>query len=312
MKTLPITILLLALSASGATAQSLQVSGGFDTRYKKGSNEPNTFELRGAFLNLRKVFSDELGDRLILVTQYDFEDNFRESHFYYTYAQIKGPLGKINFRIGRYVLPFGLLTYYDTERLLLQTLEKQSLGIKTDVGAQVFGYVGDLDYAFSISNGVGRYWKDIDRNKLLIARLGLAGEDTRAGLSCLNGQIFTPMTREFPFDSYAYRQRLAFDIEHYYDLFIIRSELLYGSEEGVKVGSGFVGVDYSITPTIDVNLMYAVWNKKTNMHLAGVGFSYNFLSGAYLRFADTFQIINKKVVNNEFQIQIYVEFRSSM
>jgi len=310
MKRLLIPAALVALSICDVKAQSLQLSSGFDARYRTASGEVNTFELHGAFLNLRKVFSDELGDRLILVTQYDFEDNFSESHFYYTYAQIKGPLGKINFRVGRYVIPFGLLTYYDTERLLLQTLERQTLGIKTDVGAQVFGYVGDLDYAFSISNGVGRYWRDIDENKLVIARLGLTAQDTRAGLSYMNGRIFTPITREFRFESYTYRQRFAFDIEHYFDLFTIRTEFLYGSEEGVKVGGGFVGVDYSITPTIDVNLKYAVWNKKTTIHLPGIGFSYNFLSGAYLRFADTFQIINKKVVNNEFQIQIYVEFLS--
>lgn len=286
----------------------MQVSGGFDNRYRKANREPNTFELHGAFLNLRTVFSDELGDRLILVTQYDFEDNFRESHFYYTYAQIKGPLGKINLRIGRYVVPFGLLTYYDTERLLLQTLEKQSLGIKTDVGAQVFGFVSDLDYAVSISNGVGRYWKDIDENKLVIARLGLTGQDTRLGLSYLNGRIFTPMTREFPVESNKYRQHLALDLEHFFDLFIIRAEILHGSEEAITVGGGFLGVDYSIGPTIDVNLKYAVWSTRTTIHLPGIGFSYNILPGAYLRFADTFQIIDKKVVNNEFQIQIYIEF----
>lgn len=303
---------MLSVLISNLQAQSLQVAGGFDTRYKKANGEQNTFELRGAFLNLRKVFSDELGDRLILVTQYDFEDNFRESHFYYTYAQIKGPMGKINFRVGRYILPFGLLTYYDTERLLLQTLEKQSLGIKTDVGAQVFGYFGDFDYALSLSNGVGRYWKDIDDNKLVIARMGLNWEDTRIGLSYLNGRIFTPMTREFPFESYTYKQRVAFDIEHYYDLFTFRSELLYGSEEGRSVGGGFLEVDYSIFPSLDLNLKYAVWNNITTKHYPGIGFSYNFLTGAYIRFADTFQIINKEVVNNEFQIQIYIEFLSHL
>jgi hypothetical protein len=140
--------------------------------------------------------------------------------------------------------------------------------------------------------------------------MGLNWQDTRFGLSYLNGRILTPITREFPIESYTYKQRFAFDIEHYYDLFTIRSELLYGSEEDVTVGGGFLGVDYSISPTIDLNLKYSAWNDITTKHYAGIGFSYNFLSGAYLRFANTFQIINKKVMNNEFQIQIYVEFLS--
>lgn len=95
MKILLFAIILVVFYGYELTAQSLQLSGGFDSRYSKSNGEPNTFDLHGAFLNLRKVFSDELGDRLILVTQYDFEDNFRESHFYYTYAQLKGPLGMI-------------------------------------------------------------------------------------------------------------------------------------------------------------------------------------------------------------------------
>lgn len=308
MNSLLITTLLILFFVYELNAQSLQVSSGFDTRYMKTNGEPNTFELRGAFINLRKVFSDELGDRLILVTQYDFEDNFQESHFYYTYAQLKGPLGAINLRVGRYVLPFGLLAYYDTERLLLQTLERQSLGIKTDVGAQVFGYVGDIDYALSLSNGVGRYWKDIDDNKLGIARLGLNWEDTKFGLSYLNGRVFTPMTREFPSESNKYTQRYAVDIEYYYDLFTVRSELLYGREEGKAVGGGFLQVDYFFLASLDVNLKYSAWNDIATKHYPGIGFSYKFLESAYLRIADTFQIVNRKVVNNEFQIQIYIEF----
>lgn len=308
MKHVHTILILILVSSESLFAQSLQLSAGFDSRYKKSNGEPNTFELHGAFLNLRKVFSDELGDRLILVTQYDFEDNFRESHFYYTYAQLKGPLGKINLRVGRYVLPFGLLTYYDTERLLLQTLEKRSLGIKTDVGARVFGYVGDLDYSLSLSNGVGRYWKDIDDNKLILARAGLTFEESRFGLSYLNGKTFTPVTREFPVESYLYKERFGFDVQQYVDLFTIRGELIYGRDEKETVGGGFLGIDYSFLANVDLNLQYALWNTGRIEHFVGVGFSYNILSGAYVRVADTFRISNKKVKNNEIQLQVYVEF----
>ncbi len=305
-------LFVVALSTYELSAQSLQLSGGFDTRYRKTNGEPNTFELHGAFLNMRKVFSDELGDRLILVTQYDFEDNFQESHFYYTYAQLKGPLGKINLRIGRYVLPFGLLKYYDTERLLLQTMEKQTIDIKTDVGAQVFGYLDDLDYAFSVTNGVGLYWKDVDENKLIIARIGLNFDDNRFGLSYLNGRIFAPATSEFPVEEYSYKRLIAFDLQQYVDLFTIRGELTYGRVDAENTGGGFAGIDYALLPNLDANFKYALWNTGRNEHFIGAGLSYNILTGAYFRFADTFQIKNNKVINNEIQLQIYIEFLNQL
>ena len=52
--------------------------------------------------------------------------------------------------------PFGLLSDFDSERLVLRTLEPLSLGIKLDTGVELLGYIKDLDYAVSISQGVGR------------------------------------------------------------------------------------------------------------------------------------------------------------
>jgi hypothetical protein len=191
---------------------------------------------------------------------------------------------------------------------LLQTLEKQSIGIKTDVGAQVFGYFGDFDYALSLSNGTGRYWKDIDANKLILARLGLNFEETRFGLSYLNGKIFTPATREFPIEDYLYKERFALDAQLAVDLFTVRAEAMYGRDEREKVAGGFLGIDYSILSDLDLNFKYALWSKPETEHFGGIGFSYNLLSGVYVRFADNFRIINKEIKDNAVQIQIYVEF----
>lgn len=63
-------------------AQSLQVSGGLDARMtneRESLTETGPFQpqLTGAFLNLRKVWSDGYGDRWIGVAQADFDDNFQ-------------------------------------------------------------------------------------------------------------------------------------------------------------------------------------------------------------------------------------------
>ena len=113
-------ISLASMLSASAFADGLQLSGGVDGRYTR-ENHPqhDGTELRGLFLNLRQVWSDEQGDRWIGVGQVDFDSNFENIAPYQVYLQYKGPLGKWNARAGLYLLPFGLLATYDTERLLL-------------------------------------------------------------------------------------------------------------------------------------------------------------------------------------------------
>ncbi|MCM8778174.1 MAG: hypothetical protein NC834_00025 [Candidatus Omnitrophica bacterium] len=93
-------------------------------------------ELEGLFLNFRKVFSDAKGDRLIAVGQLDMDQNFEKIRPYQTYFQYKGPLGKWNIRAGHYILSFGLLSDYDTERLVLKAIEDE-------MTAKIYGYGDD-------------------------------------------------------------------------------------------------------------------------------------------------------------------------
>ena len=113
------------------------------------------------------------------------DHTLKEVKPYQTYLQYKGPFGgKWNIRAGHYILPFGLLSDFDSERLVLRTLEPLSLGIKLDTGVELLGYIKDLDYAVSISQGVGRNrLTDVDNDKLVTARIGWQGEDINVGLS---------------------------------------------------------------------------------------------------------------------------------
>lgn len=287
-------------------AKALQMSGGLDSRFRVVDGA-SMFAIDGAFVNLRHLIADSTGDRVILIMQLDFEDNFNSSHFYNTYAQLKGGLGRRNVRLGRYILPFGILNYYDTERLPLHTLDPVSLGIKTDLGASVFGFVGPLDYILSVSNGAGRLWEDPDDNKAITGRLGLNWSGTKFGLSYLNGLIVSHAENEdvgIP----VYMERAALDIEQLAGVALLRGELVLGRDGSQTVAGGYFGLDYALSPQFEVNAKYALWNSSRAVHFPGIGLSYAIVPGAFLRLADTIEIRNGDITNHEFRLQFYAEF----
>ncbi len=250
----------LALSA---LAEGLQLSGGVDGRYTH-ENHPqhDNAELRGLFLNLRQVWSDESGDRWIGVAQADFDHNFEDIRPYQVYLQYKGPLGKWNVRAGLYLLPFGLLATYDTERLLLNGIENTSLGIRQDVGAQVFGRFGDWDYAVSVSDGLSNIrFADSRANPVLTARLAYVKEDWQVGLSTLIGRPwarFEPLVGEEESSARFTQERMfALDAMKSFGPLTLRAEASGGTNNGRGVWGGVVLADYALLPKLELNTRYA-------------------------------------------------------
>lgn len=293
-----------------AYAQGVQLSGGMDARYiaEDGAQKG---ELEGLFLNLRKVISDEGGDRWILVGQVDAERNIEKIRPYQTYIQYKGPLGKWNIRAGHYILPFGLLTDYDTERLVLRTLEPLSLGIKLDTGVELLGFVREFDYAVSVSQGVGRErLSDADDNKLLSGRIGWHwDDDVNIGLSILNGRVLTEegsVIRDETGSYALYERRLGIDLTWYYGSLILRGEASAGKDGDKDVGGFLVKADYALSPGLELNLKYAYWQREGERHFAGAGISYELYKGLFLRMADEYQF--GKEDENVATLQFYYEF----
>lgn len=302
-------ILILTLPTL-CSAGSSQLSGGADGRFTNTDADKNRVELEGLFLNFRHVFSDEKGDRLIVVGQLDIDNNFEDMRSYQTYLQYKGPLGRWNIRVGHYILPFGLLSDYDTERLVLQSFELLSLGIKLDTGINVLGFIGAFDYAISISQGVGRNrLADADENKLVTGRISWQGEDMRIGLSTLIGRVLVDedsSLRDEAGSSSIYEKRLGLDIAKYVGPLVLRGELLIGEDENNTVGGGLLLAGYALSPKLEINLKYAHWQKDGNRNFIGAGFTFSMGSGLFLRLADEYQfgMENKNVVT----AQIYYEF----
>lgn len=299
-------VLIAAAHSPTAKAQGTQLSGGADLRYQAESPGPDDVQLKGLFLNSRKVFADASGDRLILVGQLDAENNFEDVRLYNAYVQLKGPLGHVNLRLGRYILPFGLLAYYDTERLLVQSLDPLSLGIKLDLGAQVLGYFGPLDYAVSVSQGTGKGFNDPDGNKLLTTRVGMQGENGRAGISYLDGQVIVDPD-EFPVPGSFDRRRVALDGEWSWQAWTLRGELISGRDDGESVSGGILLADYEFTPAWSLNSKLARWNGLTRQADLALGISYRLPKGFTIRTAETYRRLDQADVRL-FSLQLYWEF----
>lgn len=302
-------MVLLLMVYLPARADVTQISGGLDGRAlsqdpRWGSGEEGV-RLHGAFVNLRQVISDESGDRYILVGQVDANNNFEELEAYQVYAQVKGPLGRINLRAGRYILPFGLLANLDTERQLIQTLEPLSLGIKLDTGVQVFGFTGPLDYAVSVSQGTGTL-DDPDDNKLLVARLGMQREVGRWGLSYLDGRVVTD-DDEFLQPGRFDRQRLALDGELDLWPWLLRGELIAGEDDGRSVYGGVLLADYDLNARLSLNTKLAWWNSSDDAREVALGMSYRLPRNVILRAADTYQRLNG-AGEHSLALQLYWEF----
>ena len=286
-----------------ANAQGIQLSGGIDVRYALPEDRLN---LEGVFLNFRKTWSDEMGDRWIAVIQSDFDDNFSRVKPYQVYLQYKGPLGKWNIRSGHFLLPFGLLATYDTERLLLQGLEKTSLGIRKDTGVEALGRFGMWDYAVSVTDGLSDLkFIDSKANPVFTGRLAYVQDDWQIGISALAGRVL--IDPDFGTgDGDVRENRLAVDITRILGPAVIRAEASGGTDNGCLVYGGLVLADYALTPKMEVNSRVASWHGDSDSQSLGLGITYQIRQGLYIRLADTYDFRRKN--KNEIEGQIYYEF----
>lgn len=251
----------LCTVASPVFAQSFTVSGGLDIRAAAGTIDGANARLEGLFLNLRGVIPQGGADRWILVLQTDSGDNFEAPHLYQTFVQLKGPLGRWNVQSGRYLVPFGLLTSYDTERLVLRSIEPLSLGLKLDEGVQVHGFTDAFDYAASLSDGVR------ERNPVFIARIGKQWGETAFGASAAVGRLpetaskesvelpgrvldDVPLVRKF---------RVALDVTRSAGPRLWRAELVGGTDDGHIAGGGYAEVEQSLSPTWTLAFNAGLW-----------------------------------------------------
>lgn len=268
-------------------AQVTTLSGGTDLR--TGMSLSPKFEsitgLSSLFVNLRTVFPDSEGDRVIVVGQGDVEEVLDHTHLYNVYAQYKGPLGKWNVRFGRYLVPFGLHEHYDTERLLLRAHEAETLGMKLDEGVQLFGFHDAFDYSASVSRG-------FQNRPTPIVRLGWHGDDVKIGVSYLYGHLPSFADEEsvgidelLPGAVVIRKHRAAIDYEQTIGPLILRAEPIAGADEGKLVYGGFAEAGYALSPDWELSAVGAYLHSDLvgTRWRSGAAVSYRVVPGVFAR-----------------------------
>lgn len=302
-------LMLAALASSvpeNGLGQSLTLSGGVDGRGTYETHPTDRgLELRGLFLNLRQVWSDETGDRWIGVAQADLDHDLEELRPYQVYLQYKGPLGRWNVRAGHFLLPFGLLATHDTERLVLQGLEEESLGLRKDTGGEVLGRFGSWDYALSISSGVGdRRLLPVDGSRLLAGRLAYVADDWQTGVSLFAGSVLVE-DRSTGESSVTDEWRVAADSTWMVRRLTLRAEAVGGESEGRAVGGGIALADFALSDRVELNARAAYWSEPTATRELGLGVTVQPKPHLFLRLADSYDFEKER---NAVTVQVYFEF----
>ena len=307
-----LVLFVLVVLTETAYSQGFQLSGGLDARYARPEDgEKYKPRLEGAFLNIRKVWADDLGDRWIGVAQADFDDNLQRIRPYQLYLQYKGPLGKWNIRAGHFLLPFGLLATYDTERLILQGLEGTSLGIRKDTGTGVNGRFGAWDYALTVTTGLGdTHVVDERANPVLTGRIAYVRQDLQLGISVLRGDLLLGDDAGALSGNRVRERRISVDLTKSVRSLNMRWEGVAGTDDGRSVGGGILLADYAITPNVEVNARAAGWSSHGNVWSGGLGVTYQARPGLYLRAAKTYQ--SEGTFNHGYVVQVYYEFAKQL
>lgn len=292
---------LLLLFNVHAEASQVDIEGSLE--YMHSDYEGDDLSLEKASISIRETLSDEHGDRLHLFFKFEAEDNFDENHIDQLYAKYKGPMGKWNIALGRSLIPFGLITDYDSEMLLVETQEKKTIGYKSDDGIKLSGFWKSIDYELLVSPGkwMKNDYKD-RKDKMFSVKISFKGEeleDPKFGFSFLSGDLQGVKKNLF-----------SIDVTKYYGLFVSRNEVVFGKQDKDDLLSIFSGIDYSLLPSVDLNVAYSHFKADYEENSAFLGITYNSpFHGLVFRAGNTHYFKhNKGDNNNEFRIQIYKSY----
>jgi hypothetical protein len=297
-----IAMSLVSVLIVGATvyARNYQITGALDSRFmlydNQGKINRDNFLLHGIEVNFRYIFQGESGDWATLVLQGSYSPDFdyfsREFNYHYgdKYFVLKGPKGQVNFKIGKFVVPFGNLQYYVSHLLVLQPMFARSLGIREDIGAEVGGYFKDYEYDMSFTTGRGDGRINFKNEGLFIFRLGRTNGDLRYGFSFLSGgapegdYMIGMVHKEDEKINYVHKNRLGFDIQYPYRAFTLRGEAVFGRDEKINVGGFYLGTDYEISPKIFASLKYDFWDPdfENNDYIMDLGFGLSYRINKYV------------------------------
>lgn len=296
---------------SAIWAQGATVSGGVDLRAT--TEDSGTARLEGAFLNYRQVIGVGGVDRWITVAQVDSGTNTDNPHLYQTYLQYKGPLGRWNAAAGRFIVPFGLLATYDSERQLLTTMEPLSTSIKLAQGAELHGFQGDGTYAFALTSAPG------GRGAVVTSRLAQDWNGSNVGISMLAGSLPETATKEslerinsnLDDKPVVAKRRLGVDATWQNGPDMVRSELVAGTDDGRFVKGTYLNYERALNAVWTLGADLGHWAGSAARWRYGLALSRNFDNGVNLRTAYV-NAADAAGKSDQFLVQFYWEFSHAL
>jgi len=287
------------------------ITADLDLRYWYRGYTDHRAGVEALGLGVRQVFADAAGDRFTLFAFAQARHDFSEEMVEQLYALYKGPLGAWVVTVGRFTVPFGLLPNYQTERLLLKTLEDATLGMLTDSGVMLSGVVHDFDYAVSLSQGVGvSGWRAVHGSGLVSGRFGWQGTDDQAlrlGVSAAYG-VTVPDTMHGGGHGVVHgahdRRLIAVDAIKYSGTRVFRAEIAGGTVDAEPFFGAFWGVDVGVAPAVDLSVghRYVYHGAERAFAVIG-GFSFNNVFGFQVRAAQEYIFIGEGT--HELTVQVY-------
>jgi hypothetical protein len=98
--------------------------------------------------------------------------------------------GKMNFKLGRFFIPYGLEHDIDSAGQLLDYMSRRNLGPKIDWGATINGVLPHYQYEIALSRGTGIEYTQRNDPYIVSGRISTPPEDTLVmGLSGFHGRV---------------------------------------------------------------------------------------------------------------------------
>jgi len=256
-------LLFCLLLFSSIVFGAVDINGAIDARLEITDFKDMRYVLHGAEVNIKYTYANEGGDRLLAFVQVPYSSHFKSDmfleHYGDAYLVVKGSLRQPNIRIGRFDIPFGLIKNFDSHTTLLPQLFDKNLGLKKDIGAEIFGYYKILTYDLAFTQGFNSFEKTRN-DRPITARIGLESEAINCGISYYNAT--------HSMGSMAQMKKVGIDVEKNINPFVVRGEAVLGKDPDGKGIS--VMLDFPFFLGIEGNGSGLIWKEITSYQAFGL------------------------------------------
>ena len=264
-----------ALATADLSVTGLEVQPRLDIRARGGTNVPESLRVMQAEVNIRFSINQDDAELVSIALSPNFETDMsgraRDMHFSNFYSVWNFGVDKPKLKLGQFVVPFGTLAEYDTHPLILQTPYARTLGVRIDQGLAVEGRLDETDYQLSLTTGNGRGIRDGSYAAgLRLARDFERGDDAfRVGVSLLHGEqmpVFATSPMPLPMShmkpTRADKERIAVDLDWLHGIDNIRSELVFGWDDGDFVNGQWLSWNHPFSYDTELTVQADRWQQR--------------------------------------------------